>query len=207
MQLLEVYQDAQQRGFLGPEPVQRHIEHGRNLARALGDFSGRFLDLGSGAGVPGLVLAEDWPASSAVLLDSQRRRCAFLLNAVAMLGVAGRVDICCGRAEELARTPELRGAFDLVVARGFARPAVTAECAVGFLRVDGRLVVSDPPDRGLHGRVSAERWPEDGLRALGLGPARTIRAGSSGAVCMVAERPPLDPWPRRIGRPAKSPLW
>ena len=52
-----------------------------------------------------------------------------------------------GRAEDWAHEPELRETFDLVTARSFARPAVTAEIACGFLKVGGLLVVSEPPGR------------------------------------------------------------
>jgi len=68
-----------------------------------------------------------------------------------------RVRVIRSRAEVAGHDPALRFQFDLVTARGFGPPAVTAECAAGFLRVDGRLVVSEPPED----RVS--RWPSDGL--------------------------------------------
>ncbi len=197
-------EDARRRGFLGPEPVERHLEHSRDLGDAIGGFAGTFLDLGSGAGVPGLVFALDWPDSGGVLLDSQQRRCGFLEDAVATLGLGGRLRVTCGRAEDLARGPELRGTFDLVVARSFGRPAVTAECAVGFLRAGASLVVTEPPEGTSD---LAARWPDDGLHTLGLGPAVGVRSGTAGAVRMVAQGEPGDRWPRRVGRPAKSPLW
>ena len=73
--LVEILQDARACGFLGPEPVEHHIEHSRDLADAVGPFRGTFLDLGSGGGVPGLVLAMSWPDADGILLESQRRRC------------------------------------------------------------------------------------------------------------------------------------
>jgi 16S rRNA (guanine527-N7)-methyltransferase len=202
--LVEVLDEARSRGYLGPEAAERHLEHSLSLADAIGRFDGTFLDLGSGGGVPGLVLALHWPEAHGVLLESQQRRCAFLERAVAQLGLVERVTVRCGRAERLARDPGLRGTADLVVARSFGRPAVTAECAVGFLRGGGRLVVSEPPagtaDVG-------ERWPTDGLAHFGLGAAVPVRSKDAGAVVMTMEGPPDDRWPRREGRPAKSPRW
>jgi 16S rRNA (guanine527-N7)-methyltransferase len=199
-----VLEDAQRRGFLGPEPVEHHLEHSRDLADAIGGCAGTFLDLGSGGGVPGLVLALDWPDGHGVLLDSQQRRCEFLEHVVERLGLGGRVRVRCGRAEDLARAPDLRGTVDLVVARSFGRPAVTAECAVGFLRGGGSLVVTEPPE----GTFDLEtRWPEEGLRSLGLGSPEPVRSGSAGAVKIRAHAEPDGRWPRRVGRPAKSPLW
>jgi 16S rRNA (guanine527-N7)-methyltransferase len=202
--LVEVLKEARSRGYLGPEPVERHLEHSLSLADAIGPFDGTFLDLGSGGGVPGLVLAIHWAEAHGVLLESRQRRCAFLERAVARLGLVERVTVRCGRAERLARDPELRGTTDLVVARSFGRPAVTAECAVGFLRGGGRLVVSEPPagttDVG-------ERWPPEGLAQFGLGAAVPVRSNDAGAVVMTTQGPPDDRWPRREGRPTKSPRW
>ena len=202
--LVEILQDARARGYLGPEPVEHHIEHSRDLADAVGPFRGTFLDLGSGGGVPGLVLGLSWAAGSGILLESQQRRCEFLEAALERLALTDRVSVRGGRAEDLARDPELRGGIDLVVARAFGRPAVTAECAVGFLRAGGRLVVTEPPE-GTSG--GAERWPQDGLRELGFGPAVPLRSGRAGAVALSAMAEPAERWPRRAGRPAKSPLW
>src|SRR6266508_923171 len=80
-----------------------------------------------------------------VPLDAHRRAQAFLEEAIDRLGLAGRLRAVAGRAEELARDPELRSASDLVVARAFGPPPATAECGAGFLREGGRLVVSEPP--------------------------------------------------------------
>ena len=144
--LAEQLEIARRRGILGPGPVGAHLEHAESMAITIGgDFSGRFLDLGSGGGVPGLILLERWPAASGVLLDSRPRRCSYLEETVRDLGLLDRASVACGRAEELARDTRFRGAFELVVARGFGRPATTAECAVGFLAPDGRLAVSEPP--------------------------------------------------------------
>jgi 16S rRNA (guanine527-N7)-methyltransferase len=185
--------------------VARHVEHGHDLAAAIGVLDGHFLDLGSGGGVPGLVLALFWPEARGVLLDAQQKRCRFLVEAVERLDLGERVDVRCGRAEDLARAPDLRGLTDVVVARAFGRPAVTAECAVGFLRAGGRLVVSEPPEAGA-ARL-AERWPAKGLAGLGLSAPVEIRHGRAGAVVMALAEPVPDRWPRRVGRPAKSPLW
>lgn len=201
--LIEVLLDARTRGFLGPGPVEYHVEHSRDLGEALGPFSGAFLDLGAGGGIPGLVLALMWPEATAVLLDAQQQRGAFLAHAVDRLDLAQRIVVRTGRAERLAREGELRGRFDLVVARSFGGPAETAECAVGFLAAGGRLAVTEPPES----EETSERWPAAGLAELGLGPAARIRSGRAGVAVMIALDAPDHRWPRRDGRPRKSPLW
>jgi 16S rRNA (guanine527-N7)-methyltransferase len=201
--LIAVLEDARSLGLLGPGPTERQYRHAADLARAIAPFDGSFLDLGSGAGLPGLVLARAFPASTGVFLDSQQRRCEFLRGAVERLAIDDRFDVVCGRAEVLARTEELRGRFDLVVARAFGPPAVTAECSVGFLHVGGSLVVTEPPDA----TKSAERWPRSGMAELGFGEVQQLRRGETGAMRAALVRVPAERWPRREGVPAKRPLW
>jgi 16S rRNA (guanine527-N7)-methyltransferase len=201
--LISVLEHAQSGGLLGPVAVEHHIEHGEALAEVVGGrFTGGFLDLGSGAGIPGLVLLSVWPEASGVLVESQRRRCAVLERAVRELGIEGRTGVACGRAEELAHQSDLREAQDLVVARAFGAPATTAECAVGFLRAGGMLVVSEPP-----GPADERRWPVEGLAKLGLeGPEIVRRRGGTFAV-MWRSTATSQRWPRRTGIPGKRPLW
>ena len=95
----------------------------------------RWLDLGSGGGLPGLVLAQHWPDTPAVLLDASERRTAFLSEAVLELGWADRVHVVRARAEEAGSVHSgFRAGFDVVWARSFGSPPVTAECAAPFLK-------------------------------------------------------------------------
>lgn len=179
-----------------------HIEHAKAFLSALqGVPEGRSLDLGTGGGIPGLVLARARPRALWVLLDANVRRTDFLHRAVVALDMASRVEVLTGRAEDVVRRPEHRGTFQLVVARSFARPAVVAECGAPLLAVGGQLVVSEPPSG-----EGAGRWPEDGLRALGLRLAATTGAAPHLAV-LRQERPCPERFPRRVGIPAKRPLW
>jgi 16S rRNA (guanine527-N7)-methyltransferase len=164
---------------------------------ALVDVTGLVVDLGSGGGVPGLVLAVARPDLEILLVDSMERRCAFLSEAVGALGLP-RTQVVHSRAEDLGRS-DLRETVDAVVARSFGPPAVTAECAAPLLRVGGRLVVSEPPDAG-------PRWPEDGLALLGL---RLGARSAAPPVMQVVEQvhPCPDDYPRRVGLPAKRPLF
>lgn len=84
--LQEILVTARDAGFLGPGPLERHLLHAEGfvtLARAQSDgTSPRILDLGSGGGLPGLVVAGAWPESTLVLLESNERRAQFLERAV-----------------------------------------------------------------------------------------------------------------------------
>lgn len=197
--LREVLDEARRLGFLGPGPVDDHVRRALDLAPAADGAPERALDLGSGGGIPGLALVLLWPASSWVLLDANSRRTAFLSESADRLGVSGRCDVVCDRAEAAGRS-HLRAAFDLVVARGFAGPAVTAECGSAFLRPGGRMIVAEPPG----GQPS--RWDAAALGELGmlLGPA--FGSPTACQVLVQGEACP-DRYPRRVGIPAKRPLW
>ncbi|MDQ2678576.1 MAG: class I SAM-dependent methyltransferase [Actinomycetota bacterium] len=202
-QLDEVLERSREHGFLGPGPVAPQREHARVFVSPL-QAASRVLDLGSGGGVPGLVLAWELPALEVVLLDAMAKRCDFLETAVAELGLGARVQVACGRAEELARDEQWRRSFPVVVARSFGPPAVLAECAVGFLTGPGaRLLVSEPPDA----TASELRWPDAGLAVLGLARRRLERSHGGTVQELVMTAPPADRYPRRVGVPAKRPLF
>lgn len=191
-------------GFLGPGSVRVHVEHALGFASGFDEPPVRLLDLGSGGGVPGLVLALHWTETVTVLLDASERRCAFLSEAVASLGCGDRVSVVRSRAERAARRADLRGRFDAVVARGFGPPAVTAECGAPFLAVGGHLVVSEPPGSG--STVDDARWPPAGLALLGLRPAQAWdRPYHYRSFVLDRDCPPA--YPRRDGVPAKRPLF
>jgi 16S rRNA (guanine527-N7)-methyltransferase len=240
--LVAVLEQSRGLGYLGPGPLDVAIEHSLGFAAGVTAPAGRVLDLGSGGGVPGLVLAAvRWPESEVVLMDAIERRCHFLEEAVETLGLSGRVTVVRARAEEAGREDGLRGSFDTVVARSFGPPPVTAECGAPFLAVGGRLIVSEPPtdspeqpdapgpqgggavgdragvvgsrgDRSKGGhRVGSPvggvpRWPDDGLALVGLAHeyawSQPFHYRS-----LVLERTCPGDYPRRVGVPAKRPLF
>ena len=198
--LREVLGVAQERGLVGPGSVEAHIEHALGWADRL-PAADAFLDLGSGGGVPGLVVALVRESVRATLLDARRRSAIWLETAVERLDLGERVQVLCARAEVAAREPALRERFPLVLARGFGPPATTAECGSGFVCVGGILSVSEPPEE------RAGRWPELGLAELGLGPAALVSSDGARFVMVKKTGPIDDRWPRREGRPHRRPLW
>ena len=160
----------------------------------------KFLDLGSGGGLPGLVLLERW-RTEATFLDSMVKRSAFLAEALDWPDAPAGGQVTTARAEEAARWPEFDGVFDLVTARSFGAPSTTAECAVRFLKSGGVLVVSEPPTER-----TEERWSSKGLALLGLVPQGRARYGA-GYEVLVKEKPTAPLYPRPIGIPKKKPLF
>ena len=190
--------EARALGFLGPGPLEAHVRSADAFADVMGALpaGARALDLGSGGGVPGLLLAERFADVRWVLLDKHRRRTSFLARAVAGLGWADRVEVRRAAAEEAAHEDGVRGGFDLVVSRSFGPAAIAAECAAGFLRLGGRLLVAEPPGGAL-------RWPSGPLETVGLEVER-----SGGPVAVLVQRrqaPPGTPRPWRTME--RKPLW
>jgi 16S rRNA (guanine527-N7)-methyltransferase len=132
---------SKQLGLLGPGDVDSHIAHALQYADEI-DPPLRALDLGSGGGLPGLVLAGHWPDSRWILLDVAERRCDILDRAVGRLGWRDRVEVVCSPAEAAAHSSMHRATYDLVVARSFGPLSITMLAASAFLRVGGHLVVS-----------------------------------------------------------------
>jgi 16S rRNA (guanine527-N7)-methyltransferase len=164
------------------------------------------VDVGSGAGFPGLPLKIAVPGLRLTLLDSVGKKTAFLEQLVARLGLDG-VTVLTGRAEELAHRPALREQFDVALGRALAPLPVLLELCLPFVRLGGRLVANR---RGDLGAQQAEAEPA--ARTLGgrfrapvpvdLGPEL------SGYGLVVADKtgPTPERYPRRPGVPAKRPI-
>jgi 16S rRNA (guanine527-N7)-methyltransferase len=210
-----VLMEARKRSLVGGLPISQQIAHSEAFLRAvlLEPVEGPVLELGSGGGLPGLVMAVENPDLRLVLLDSARRSVLFLTWALDELELTSRVEIVHARAEQIGRETPYRESFAVVVARSFAPPAVTAECAAPLLRVGGRLIVSEPPpedptrESPLLGQApTPDRWPPDGCAELGLTPELGLRDVFGFAVLRQTSQCP-DRYPRRAGIPAKRPLF
>ena len=166
----------------------------------------RAVDVGTGAGFPGLVLKIFFPSMELVLLDSLQKRVKFLETVVSTLGLKG---VACvhGRAEEAARQKAYRERFDLAFSRAVARLSVLAEYTLPFVRVGGSLLA-------LKGARYAEEMAEaeQAARILGGGKptARTVKLpdldDGRAVVRIDKERPTPAAFPRKAGTPEKKPL-
>jgi 16S rRNA (guanine527-N7)-methyltransferase len=163
--------------------------------------AGRIVDLGSGAGLPGLVLAIARPDAEVVLVESVGKKCAWLERTVETLGLEN-VHVACSRAEELQEAP-----FDVVTARAVGALPVLCEYAAPLLREGGALVA-------WKGAVDA-REAADGLHAaevLGLAGGEVLAVepyrGSERRTLHLFRKTAPTPagYPRRPGMAAKRPL-
>jgi 16S rRNA (guanine527-N7)-methyltransferase len=162
-----------EQGLLGPREVprvwDRHLLNCAVVAELI-ERRGTLLDLGSGAGLPGLVLAMVLPDTTVTLLEPMERRCRFLTESVAELGLAN-VSVLRGRAEDITlRT-------DVVTARAVAPLPRLAELAMGVVRPGGMVLA-------IKGRTAAEELQaaRPVLRRIGARDARVVRAGQGKVV-------------------------
>lgn len=194
-------------GFLGSMSLDDQIEHSLGFRAAVESALGRppisLIDLGSGGGVPGLILAGVWESTSVSLLDASERRTSFLREEVERWGRLDQIEVVRGRAEEIARSRNSEDLVEVVTARSFGSPAVTAECSAPMLEIGGILVVSEPPNDD-----AVSRWDITGLLTLGLEPLSAFRfAGRFGYQLIRKTAGTPDRYPRRVGIPAKRPLF
>lgn len=143
--LLAVLGEAQRIGALGTAPLTDIILHAQAFADALPDSTATCIDLGSGAGIPGLVVAIARPSMRLTLVDRRAKRTDALVRAIHALGIAERVSVVCADMMHLARQPEVHHQFDAAVTRGFGPPEVTLITASTCVRSGGVVIISEPP--------------------------------------------------------------
>jgi 16S rRNA (guanine527-N7)-methyltransferase len=157
------------------------------------------VDLGTGAGVPGLPLALWRPDLRFRLVDSMAKRAAFVARAAQQLGLDA--EVVCERAEVLGRDPAWRQTVDVVVTRSLASPAVTAEYAAPLLRPGGYALIAEPPTS------DETRWPSEPLASLGLQIGRRISSDTATLQRLNQVSPCPAKFPRKPGLAAKRPLY
>ncbi|MEM9466482.1 MAG: RsmG family class I SAM-dependent methyltransferase [Actinomycetota bacterium] len=146
---------ARAAGVLGRATVHTLWEHTAGFASAVcshfgresADLSGRLIDVGTGAGVPGLLLAQQLPGCHITLVDANERRLDHVRRARRALGLEDRTTVMHARAEDLATDLRYRTGFDGAVSRLLAEPSDSAELLAPLVRDGGVIVVS-----------TAQRW-------------------------------------------------
>ncbi|MBO5076849.1 MAG: 16S rRNA (guanine(527)-N(7))-methyltransferase RsmG [Clostridia bacterium] len=165
------------------------------------------IDVGTGAGFPGIPLKIMRPELEVTLLDSLEKRVRFLDTVTCELGLSG-IRTIHARAEDAGRDRKLRGQFDASVARAVAPMNVLCEYCLPFVRPDGKFFAMKGPAqedfrralKELGGEVEADDVFEL-TGAAGEGPALQRRI-----ICVKKSGTTPAKYPRRAGLPAKKPL-
>lgn len=194
-------------GIREPEEIERvHFLDSLSLLKieAVTDAE-RIADVGSGGGLPALVIAIALPDTKVTAVESQRKKCEHIERTAKALGLEN-VSVCCARAEDHGRTGG-RGVYDVVVSRAVATLPVVAEYSLPLLRVGGTMVA-------MKGAISDEERTQAlaALGILGAGGLETVRLdpfeGSRERSAYLAKKVGETPseYPRRAGMPLKRPL-
>jgi 16S rRNA (guanine527-N7)-methyltransferase len=163
------------------------------------------IDIGTGAGFPGVPLKLLWPDLRLVLVESIGKKTEFLQHLVAVLDVRD-VEVCTARAEELGRDPRYREQFAAVTARAVATLNVLAEYCIPLCQVGG-VFVAPKSAAGEQEAQAAQR----AIDLLGgqLGSSLPVQLPEiEGRSLLVVRKvqPTPEQYPRRVGIPAKRPL-
>lgn len=189
----------------GPEDTARlHFLDCAALLNMYGFENKRVIDIGTGAGFPGMVLKIACPSIDITLLDSLNKRIDFLRETGEKLGLE-RAEYVHARAEEAPK--EYRGAFDIAVSRAVARLGMLCEMCLPFVKVGGVFIAMKGPDCG-----DEVAEAENAMHLLGAelkGIERYTIPGTDivHAAVMIEKTKPTHPkYPRKWAQIKKNPL-
>ena len=167
----------------------------------------QMLDVGAGAGFPGLPLAIALPALRVALLEAAGKKVRFIEAAIADLALPNATAIA-GRAEELAHQPTFRGAYDVVTARAVAALPTLLEYCCPFARIGATLVFPKKGELAAELAAGARAAAILGAELLPPIPVPPLADLMDDRVLVVArQRRPCPPqYPRAAGAPVKRPL-
>lgn len=176
------------------------------LAWERGSPPNRLIDVGTGAGFPGLVLKLIWPGTQVTLVESVHKKADFCQHIVDHLSLEG-VEVLKKRAEVVGRDPKHRGTYDLAVARAVARMPILMEYLLPLVHRNG-VVMAMKGETAPAETHSAEK----AIHILGGRVNKLVHVELPGVVeerfivlvDKVAQTP--EKYPRRTGMPAKNPI-
>jgi 16S rRNA (guanine527-N7)-methyltransferase len=164
------------------------------------------IDVGSGAGFPGLPLKIVCPDIKLTLLEATGKKAAFLQHLVELLKLTD-VKILAARAEESGRHPAQREQYDVAVARAVAALPVLAEYTLPLVKVGGRIIAQKGPDPALEIETAAQALTVLGGQLDRVVPVTIPGLGARRYLVVIAKVKPTPPkYPRRPGMPAKRPI-
>jgi 16S rRNA (guanine527-N7)-methyltransferase len=194
----------------GYESVQnQHFLDSLTVAVALNSPTHKgigLLDVGAGAGFPGIPLGIAFPEIIVTLLEATSKKVEFLRHVISALNL-NNVSVINGRAEEIAHQPDYREQFDFVTARALAELPVLLELTLPFCRTGGRVVAQKKGALETELVNSAKAMTVLGGKLDGVKAVSLPELPDERCLVIVEKVAPTPPkYPRRPGMPAKKPL-
>ena len=187
------------------EVLEKHFEDSLSLIQAVDlEKSQAVIDLGTGAGFPGIPLKIAFPNLQITLADSLNKRILFLDDVICELGLTG-IDTVHGRAEDLAKISNYREKFDLCVSRAVANLSTLSEYCLPFVKIGGKFISYKAGE--CDEEVAASK---SSIFLLGgkISDIKKFELGESGRAFVIIDKVSGTPkkYPRKAGTPSKDPL-
>lgn len=206
--LVEVNKNLNLTAITDPDEVYiKHFYDSLSLVKVVEmEKINTIIDVGTGAGFPGIPLKIAFPHLSVVLVDSLKKRIAFLESVVTELRL-DQVTCLHGRAENLGQQKEYRQQFDLATARAVAKLNILAEYCIPFVKADGTFIA-------MKGASTQEELTQAERALARLGKAQyrlqpfslPEEKGERNLICIHKKGDTPSTYPRRAGLPKKQPL-
>ena len=186
--------------------IVKHFLDSLSVCKFIGTGRKSLIDVGTGAGLPGIPLKIAEADLSVTLLDSLEKRVNFLNEVISRLSMKG-IRAVHGRAEDFGAMPDFREKYDYAVARAVADLAVLCEYCLPFVKVGGLFIAMKGP--------SAEQEVKDSTKAISILGGELISSEKFGLPSSDYERTIIiirkcrhtpASYPRKSGKPTKSPL-
>lgn len=172
-----------------------NISKAVDLTKAL-----KIIDIGCGAGLPGLPLKIEYPQLDLVLVDSVAKKMDFVKNTIKILGLNNTKGVCT-RAEALGLDNTFREKFDVAISRAVARLNIICEYCLPFVKVGGLFIAQKGPN--IEGELAEA---DNAIKLLGGKFKEKIQVPSGFVIVIEKVATTSKEYPRQIGIPAKNPL-
>ena len=205
---ITAFEEAVMKHFVDSLTLLSPCAGDRVFTNGLKQKGNKLIDVGSGAGFPGLPIAimkEDWKV---VLLETLKKRTVFLNEVVEELGLSN-VEVIWGRAEEFGQKADYRESFDLAVSRAVASLPVLSEFCIPFVRVNGRFIAYKGNSINAEIEIGKKAVKLLGANISGLYDYEFSvekEINSHSLVIIDKVRNTEKKYPRKAGTPGKNPL-